>query len=337
MSIFVFSNNASTLIASGISPSSTTVVCQAGQGALFPAISAGQVAACTLEDVSGNIEIVYATGRTGDTLTIVRAQEGTTALSFASGSRLEQRITRGVIASFLQKTGGDTLSGTTTLSGVLSLGSGGSIQGGEVAGSALRSQPGDTSNQILIPIGGGPATEGGSVLLTKANLATNLPAGTALIVTNMIVAWHGLSSAVPAGWALCNGLSGTPDLRDQFIVGGGGSLAVTGSFAHTTDPTSAGTPVINPVTLSAGNFPAHTHPLAFYGGSAGMTIGAPGLSPGAVYFFTGSGPGVLNSGVTGPNGSGGTTPFTPTAVALPTHTHTVESPPYTAVFFIMKL
>jgi hypothetical protein len=336
MSLFVFSNNASTLIASGISPSSTTVTCAAGQGALFPAISAGQVAACTLEDVNGNIEVVYATGRTGDTLTINRAQEGTTALSFASGSRLEQRVTEGVIASFLQKTGGDTLSGTTNLSGVLSLGSGGSIQGGEVAGAALRSQPGDTSNQILIPIGGGPATEGGSVLLTKGNLATNLPAGTALIVTNMIVAWHGLSSAIPAGWALCNGLSGTPDLRDQFIVGGGGSLSVTGSFAHTTDPTSAGTPVINPVTLSPSNFPAHNHPIDFFGGTSGMVMGAPGIAAGAAYFFAGSGPGVRNSVTTG-NNTGTTTPFTPTAVALPTHTHTVESPPYTAIFFIMKL
>lgn len=335
MSIFVFSNNASTLIASGITPSSTTVVCAAGQGALFPAIGAGQIAACTLEDVSGNIEVVYATGRGGDTLTIARAQEGTTALSFASGSRLEQRITQAVLASLLQKTGGDTLSGTTILSGVLSLGGGGSIQGGELAGTALRSQAGDTSNQILIPIGS-PATEGGSVLLTKANLATNLPAGTALIVTNMIVAWNGLSSAVPAGWALCNGLSGTPDLRDQFIVGGGGSLAVTGSFAHVSDPTSAGTPVINPVTLSASNFPSHTHPIDFFGGTAGMVMGAPGIAAGAAYFFAGSGPGVRNSVNTGAN-AGTTAPFTPTAVALPTHTHTIESPPYTAVFFIMKL
>jgi hypothetical protein len=335
MSVFVFANNASTLIASGITSADTTVTCSAGQGALFPTISAGQVAACTLEDVSGNIEIVYATGRTGDTLTIARAQEGTIALAFASGSRLEQRITEGVIDSFLQKTGGDTLSGTTNLSGVIDLGAGGSIQNGEIAGSALRSQPGDTSNQILIPIGG-LATEGGSVLLTKANLAANLPAGTALIVTNMIVIWHGLSSAVPAGWALCNGLSGTPDLRDQFIVGGAGSLPVTGSFAHVTDPTSAGTPVINPVTLDASNFPSHTHPIDFFAGSSGFVMGAPGISPGAVFFFGGSGPGVRNSVNTGAN-TGTTAPFTPTAVALPTHTHTVESPPYTAVFFIMKL
>lgn len=336
MALYVFSNNASSLLASSVAPGDTTCTVQAGQGALFPAISAGQQAAVTLEDVSGDIEIVYATGRTGDTLTIVRAQEGTTALSFASGSRVEMRVTANLLASLLQKEGGDTMSGTTTLSGVLALGSGGSVQGGEIAGAALRAAPGETDNQILIPIGGGPATEGGSVLLTKANIAANLPSGTALAVTNMIVFWAGLSTAIPAGWALCNGLSGTPDLRDKFIVGGGGSLAVTGSFAHVTDPTSAGTPVINPVTLAADNFPAHTHPIDFFGGTSGMVMGAPGIAAGAAYFFAGGGAGVRNSVSTGPN-TGTTVPFTPTAVALPTHTHTVESPPYRAVFAIMKL
>jgi hypothetical protein len=333
--IFVFSNNASSLLASAIVPSDTVATVQAGQGALFPTISAGQIAAITLEDVSGDIEVVYCTGRTGDALTIVRAQEGTTALNFASGSRVEQRITEVVLSTFLQKTGGDTLSGTTTLSGVLNMGSGGSIQLGEIAGTKMRSQPGDTSNEINVPIGG-PATEGGSVLLTTGNLAAHMPAGTALIVTGMVVIWTGLSSAIPAGWALCNGTSGTPDLRDQFIVGGGGSLASTGSYAHVTDPASGGTPVINPVTLSPSNFPSHTHPIDFFGGSTGMVMGAPGISPGAAYFFTGSGAGVRNSVNTGPN-AGTTAPFTPTAAVLPTHTHTVESPPYRAVFFIMKL
>jgi hypothetical protein len=333
--LYVFANNASSLLASGIVPSDTVVTVQAGQGALFPTISAGQIAAITLEDVSGDIEVVYATGRTGDSLTIVRAQEGTTALSFPSGSRVEQRITATVMASFLQKTGGDTLSGTTTLSGVLNLGSGGSIQGGETAGTRIRSQPGDTSNEINVPIGG-PATEGGSVLLTTGNLAAHLPSGTALIVTGMVVIWTGLSTDIPAGWALCNGTSGTPDLRDQFIVGGGGSFASTGNYAHVTDAASGGTPVINPVTLSSSNFPSHTHPVDFFAGSTGIVIGAPGIAPGAAYFFQGSGAGVRNSFNTGPN-AGTTAPFTPTAQVLPTHTHTVESPPYRAVFFIMKL
>ncbi|MDP9112274.1 MAG: phage tail protein [Acidobacteriota bacterium] len=333
--IFVFSNNASSLLASGIVPSDTIVTVQAGQGSLFPAISSGQIAAITLQDVSGDIEVVYCTGRTGDSLTVARAQEGTTALAFPSGSRVEQRVTSSTMASFLQKTGGDTMSGTTTLSGVINMGSGGSVQSGELAGTAIRSQPGDTSNQIVIPIGG-PATEGGSVLLTTGNLTSHLPSGTALIVTGMIVVWSGLSSNIPAGWALCDGTNGTPDLRDRFIVGGGGSFAPTGSYAHVTDTASAGRPIIDPVTLSSSNFPAHTHPIDFFGGSSGFVMGAPGIAPGAVYFFGGRGAGVRNSVNTGQNGGGTTAPFTPTAEILPLHAHTVESPPYKAVFFIMK-
>jgi microcystin-dependent protein len=34
-----------------------------------------------------------------------------------------------------------------------------------------------------------------------------------------IIMWHGSPSAVPAGWALCDGNNGTPDLRGRFIVG----------------------------------------------------------------------------------------------------------------------
>lgn len=335
MSLFVFSNNASSLLASGINNSQTTATVQAGQGALFPTISAGQIAAVTLEDVSGDIEVVYATGRTGDTLTIVRGQEGTTALAFASGSRVEMRITEFVLLSFLQKNGGDTLSGTTTVSGVINLGSGGSIQNGEIAGAALRAAPGETDNQILIPVGGGPATEGGSVILTKGNLATNLPAGTALALTNMIVFWNGLSSAIPSGWHLCDGTNGTPDLRDKFIVGGGGSLATTGSYAHVTDPTSAGTPAVTGAALTVGNLPAHHHGNVIYAGGAGQVVGPPGTPAGGAYFFGGGGAGVAINWNTGDTGSG--TPLSFSGTPLPTHTHTVESPPYRAVFAIMKL
>jgi hypothetical protein len=37
----------------------------------------------------------------------------------------------------------------------------------------------------------------------------------------VIVMWSGAINQIPNGWALCNGNSGTPDLRDRFIVGAG--------------------------------------------------------------------------------------------------------------------
>lgn len=60
-----------------------------------------------------------------------------------------------------------------------------------------------------------------------------------------IIMWSG--STIPSGWALCNGASGTPDLRNRFIVGsgstwstgstGGNNDAVVVAHTHTiTDP-----------------------------------------------------------------------------------------------------
>ena len=58
-------------------------------------------------------------------------------------------------------------------------------------------------------------------------IATVIPAG-------LICLWSGAADALPAGWALCNGSNGTPDLRGRFLVGAGGSYAVgdTGGDAH---------------------------------------------------------------------------------------------------------
>ena len=50
---------------------------------------------------------------------------------------------------------------------------------------------------------------------------------------NIIVLWSGAIVDIPAGWALCDGNNGTPDLRDVFIVGAG-SLLNPGDTATTT-------------------------------------------------------------------------------------------------------
>lgn len=41
---------------------------------------------------------------------------------------------------------------------------------------------------------------------------------------NIIVLWSGAVVDILAGWALCDGNNGTPDLRGKFIVGAGGAL-----------------------------------------------------------------------------------------------------------------
>lgn len=82
-----------------------------------------------------------------------------------------------------------------------------------------------------------------------------------LIPRGAILAWPGLG-AVPAGWAVCDGTGGTPDLRDRFVRGAGPSNAhgaAGGSHTH---------------TLTAAEMPSHTHTVTLGGASGGHAHGA---------------------------------------------------------------
>jgi microcystin-dependent protein len=62
----------------------------------------------------------------------------------------------------------------------------------------------------------------------------NFPIGT-------IELWQGSIASIPSGWFLCDGTNGTPDLRNNFVVGAGDSFAPgdsAGTITHTHDFTS---------------------------------------------------------------------------------------------------
>lgn len=95
-SSYLFTNNAATTLASGISSSDTSLTVLSATGPLFPNPSAGQFFFCTLQNTAGTVvEIVKVTARSSDTFTIVRAQEGTTAAAFITGDKVELRLTAG--------------------------------------------------------------------------------------------------------------------------------------------------------------------------------------------------------------------------------------------------
>lgn len=56
-----------------------------------------------------------------------------------------------------------------------------------------------------------PYGEWVSINATTQNQNSNVPSGG-------IMMWSGTIASIPAGWALCNGANGTPDLTDKFIV-----------------------------------------------------------------------------------------------------------------------
>ena len=79
------------------------------------------------------------------------------------------------------------------------------------------------------------------------------------VPTGLIIMWSG--ETVPSGWHLCDGTSGTIDLRDRFVVGAGtGSdynVGDTGSGTHTI----VGAVTISGHSLSAAEIAGHQHAL----------------------------------------------------------------------------
>lgn len=73
-----------------------------------------------------------------------------------------------------------------------------------------------------------------------------------------IVMWSGAVNAIPAGWALCDGTNGTPDLKEKFIVGAHPGLPVgmTGGSVNHSHAIGSHT---HPVTGSTGAGGDHTH------------------------------------------------------------------------------
>lgn len=133
------------------------------------------------------------------------------------------------------------------------------------------------------------------------------------IPSGFIGMWCGALDKVPAGWTLCNGEKGTPDLRDKFIVGAGRNYVVgkTGGAISTSISGNTGE-----TTLSTAQIPSHQH------GIAGHTSG--GYESGS--FLAGA----KNYTMSGAQGGGGS------------HAHSISGtvailPPYYSLAYIMKV
>ena len=98
----LFANNASSVLAQDIGSDSVTLEVSAGDGALFPQPAAGQYFLCALVNDQNQVEIVKASGRSGDVLDIERGMESTTPRAYLAGDRIELRLTGETLAGFLQ-------------------------------------------------------------------------------------------------------------------------------------------------------------------------------------------------------------------------------------------
>jgi microcystin-dependent protein len=80
-----------------------------------------------------------------------------------------------------------------------------------------------------------------------------------------IIMWSGTIATIPSGWLLCNGSSGTPDLRNRFVIGafsddsGTAKTTVTGTSTQTGGSKDA--IVVSHTHTATVTDPGHTHTL----------------------------------------------------------------------------
>ena len=134
-------------------------------------------------------------------------------------------------------------------------------------------------------------------------------------VAGMIMLWSGSVASIPSGWVLCNGSSGTPDLRDRFVVGAGSTYAVdaTGGSADATLPTHTHTATVTD--------PGHAHSTTVITANAAGTVGP---SSSQIINFATQNTATAFTSITVSNANAGTSGTN------------ANLPPYYALAYIMK-
>lgn len=168
--------------------------------------------------------------------------------------------------------------------------------------------------------------------------------------TGTVKAFFGLVANIPAGWQICDGTNGTPDLRGRFVEGAsidaeignsGGSLGLTtdGSGSHDHGGNTGGT------AINVNDLPAHSHKLFVNQDDANSN---PGLSASQQvnrmnesddnrkYILEGSS-GSATYGDSGETGSDST--HNHSILSDGSHSHDIADgrPPFVRLYWIMKL
>ena len=169
-------------------------------------------------------------------------------------------------------------------------------------------------------------TSAGVTLQTLDNLYPILQSATATastFLTGMIIIWSGSLGSIPAGWVLCNGSNGTPDLRDRFVIAAGSTYAV-GATGGTADAI-----VVTHTHTATVTDPGHRHTYnaqdQVNNGGNGYSLSRENQNAGTN--ITGFNSGSINTASTGISVSNASAGSSGTGANLP---------PYYALAYIMK-
>lgn len=233
MAVAVYTNNATATLSSSITAAATSLTVTSGQGALFPSTASGNYFYVTLVDNVGAVEVVKVTARSTDTFTVVRAQDGTTASAFSSGSKVELRIVAAGMNEKLAKTGDTAADLTVTDLTVTNM----SLSGNVTANSATITP---TELSYLDGVTANLQTQ-----LNTISASGPIPAGTKMLFAQ---------TNAPTGWTK-DTIHNNKALR---VVSGtassGGTVAFTSAFAA-----QAVSGTVGSTTLTVDQIPSHTH------------------------------------------------------------------------------
>lgn len=263
-----------------------------------------------------------------------------------------------------------TFSGTVTFSEAIQGNLTGNVVGnvtgnivGNVTGNVTGNLTGNANGNHTGTFTGDVDVSGGSITFADGQIPLAALAAeitdyilSAGIPSGCIVKWSGAIVDIPDGWFLCDGLNGTPDLRNSFVVGAGDGYAVGdtgGTVDHEhTGPTDSGGDHSHVVTvdghsLTEAELPTHYHLMSKFGVSNSTLTSANYLSQertagGDTEYILNGAAGTPDVGRTGSVGSGAAHTHTGSGDSAGAHTHTFTSstvdnlPPYYALAFIMK-
>lgn len=198
----------------------------------------------------GHYEMLIFSGSPGGATTITIAPNTVEKMYFV-------RNTSNQTLTFTQGSGGDISVPSATAEIIYCDGAGATAKVSSLTDSITVSSVAITGGSI----------SGLSSMSVSGTVTATAFSGAGTIISGTIILWSGAATAIPAGWALCNGANGTPDLRGRFVVGAGsGGSYVPGDIGGQADITT---------------LPSHTHSFSATTASSGghvhtTTVGTAG-------------------------------------------------------------
>jgi hypothetical protein len=228
MAVWGRSNNVQTTLSGPMLIGDTTCTVTSATG--LPATPFPITVCVVTAGVATNLEIMLVTGVASTTLTVTRAQEGTSAVAHASGEVVAQTVTAAAFANLPYLAAG----GLAVSSNVLDTAAAGTLSLGTATATAIRI----AAAAVLTTILGGVTVQGGAVSIT-GNAASSLTTSAgALTVTSAAAAiWSTSAGALTLDSAAALNL-GTSTATSIAMGASGITTTITGGLTQLTGAVS---------------------------------------------------------------------------------------------------